>query len=448
MKQIKVLRGETTLRMRKWVLSILVAVLVLSSGIGNPKVLAASLKDMKDEKNVLEQKKQNLNENIEIKEQEITTNKSKVESIQDQISKLNAEVAETNEKIAALQNEITETVSEIDALNASIEDLEKKIQERDEILRERARAMQENGGSVNYLDVLLGANSFSDFIDRVSAVNTLVDADRTIMTEQANDQKQLEEEKKLVEQKLAQLEADKKELEGLKASLQSQKAEQDRLAAELKKELEKLDQEKASLETDLHEVHELSADLEKEIRAEEGRLAELARQAEIERKRQAQAQASNNSSGSSSPSVGGGSAPAISNGTWTRPAAGRVSSEFGGRNISFASSNHRGIDIANSTGTPIVSAGDGVVGRTGVIGTYGNVIMVTHSVNGKIYTTLYAHLSSINVSPGQSVAKGQVIGRMGNTGRSSGPHLHFEFHVGGWTGYGPSAVNPRNFVSF
>lgn len=446
------LRGETTLRMRKWVLSILIAVLVLSSGIGNPQVLAASLKDMKEEKNVLEQKKRNLNENIETKEKEISTNKSKVESIQDKITALNAEVTKTNEQITTLENEITQTNSEIETLKASIEDLEKKIQERDEVLRERVRAMQANGGSVKYLDVLLGANSFSDFIDRVSAVTTLVDADRTIMTQQANDQKQLEEEKELVEQKLAKLETDKKELEGLKASLQSQKAEQDRLAAELKKELERLDREKSSLETDLHEVHEISAGLEKEIRAEEGRLAELARQAEIERKKQAQAQAqaqaganSSSSSNSSNTSVGGGSAPAISNGTWTRPATGRVSSEFGRRNISFASTNHRGIDVANSTGTPIVAAGDGVVGRTGVMGTYGNVIMITHSVNGKIYTTLYAHLSSINVSSGQSVSKGQLIGRMGSTGRSSGPHLHFEFHIGG---YSSSPVNPRNFISF
>lgn len=436
--------------MQKWVLSILVAVLVLSSGIGNPQVSAASLQDMKQEKNELEQKKNNLNKSIQTKEKEITTNETKVESIQDKIAKINAEVEQTNDKIVTLQDEITETIAEVDALKASIEDLERKIQERDEVLRDRVRAMQANGGAVSYLDVLLGANSFSDFIDRISAVNTLVDADRKIMTEQAEDQKQLEEEKKLVEQKLAKLEEDKKQLEELKASLQSQKAEQDRLVAELQKELEKLGNEKESLEVDLHEVHELSTGLEKEIRAEEGRLAELARQAEIERQKQAaQSNASSsNSSGSSNPSAstGGASAPSVSSGTWTRPTSGRVTSEFGGRNIGFASSNHRGIDIANPVGTPVVAAGDGVVGRTGVIGTYGNVVMVTHSVDGKIFTTLYAHLSSIHVSPGQTVSKGQTIGNIGMTGRTSGPHLHFEFHVGGWTGFGPSAVNPRSYV--
>ena len=84
-----------------------------------------------------------------------------------------------------------------------------------------------------------------------------------------------------------------------------------------------------------------------------------------------------------------------------------------------------------------------------VLGTYGNIIMIKHSVNGKIYTTLYAHLSSIDVSTGQVVSKGQVIGQNGKyRGRSSGPHLHFEFHVGGWTGYGNKAVNPRSYVPF
>ena len=175
-------------------------------------------------------------------------------------------------------------------------------------------------------------------------------------------------------------------------------------------------------------------------------MAELARQAEIERKKQESARlaasktaskASTSSSSNSSSSKGSSvapsiSAPSVSSGSWTKPASGRFTSEFGRRNIGFASSNHRGIDIANSVGTPILAAGDGVVQRTGTLGTYGNIVMTTHSVNGKVFTTLYAHLSSVNVSPGQVVSKGQVIAGMGNTGRSSGPHLHFEFHVGGW----------------
>ncbi|MBW9235097.1 M23 family metallopeptidase, partial [Leptospira santarosai] len=82
------------------------------------------------------------------------------------------------------------------------------------------------------------------------------------------------------------------------------------------------------------------------------------------------------------------------------------------------------------------------------MGTYGNVIMVTHSINGQIFTTVYAHLSGFNVSSGQSVSKGQMIGRMGSTGRSTGSHLHFEIHEGPWNGSRSNAVNPIRYVSF
>jgi len=110
------------------------------------------------------------------------------------------------------------------------------------------------------------------------------------------------------------------------------------------------------------------------------------------------------------------------------------------------SKQHRGSDIANSVGTPIVAAGEGVVSRAQFHSSYGNHIMITHVINGQTYTTLYAHMSSLSVSAGQHVSKGQLIGKMGSTGSSTGSHLHFEFHIGYYSGYGPSAVNPSNYV--
>lgn len=89
---------------------------------------------------------------------------------------------------------------------------------------------------------------------------------------------------------------------------------------------------------------------------------------------------------------------------------------------------HRGVDYAAPTGTPAYTVGDGVVEFAGVKGGYGNVVIVRHNKN---HTTLYAHLSRIQVRKGQSVAQGQVIGAVGSTGWSTGPHLHFEFHVNG-----------------
>jgi murein DD-endopeptidase MepM/ murein hydrolase activator NlpD len=89
---------------------------------------------------------------------------------------------------------------------------------------------------------------------------------------------------------------------------------------------------------------------------------------------------------------------------------------------------HQGVDYAAPTGTPAQSVGDGVVAFAGVQGGYGNMVIVNHGGN---HSTVYAHLSRIQVKKGQTVQKGQVVGAVGSTGWSTGPHLHFEFRVNG-----------------
>jgi len=105
------------------------------------------------------------------------------------------------------------------------------------------------------------------------------------------------------------------------------------------------------------------------------------------------------------------------------PVQGTITSKFGWRWGSF----HRGVDIGASSGTPVKAADSGVVRFTGWNGGYGNLVKIDH---GGVQTW-YAHLSKITVSTGQRVGKGDVIGNVGSTGISSGPHLHFEVHVDG-----------------
>lgn len=128
-------------------------------------------------------------------------------------------------------------------------------------------------------------------------------------------------------------------------------------------------------------------------------------------------------------------------GAWRRPGQGRVSSEFGMRRhpISGVTKLHNGIDLAAGHGKPIVAAAGGQVINARPVGSYGNFIQIQHPGNIK---TGYAHLSAIGVSNGQLVQPGQLIGREGNTGGSTGPHLHFNVNRnGGW-------VNPRSIMSF
>lgn len=118
------------------------------------------------------------------------------------------------------------------------------------------------------------------------------------------------------------------------------------------------------------------------------------------------------------------------------PVHGRVSSGFGPRvdPVHGARGNHTGLDLAAPTGTPVVAAAAGTVVRAGDAGGYGQLIVLRHADGSE---TRYAHLSAIGVEVGAQVARGQPIGAVGSTGRSTGPHLHFELRRNG------QAVDPR-----
>ena len=110
---------------------------------------------------------------------------------------------------------------------------------------------------------------------------------------------------------------------------------------------------------------------------------------------------------------------------------------------------HNGIDLGNygNTSTKVLASATGTVVRAGWHSAYGNHVIITHNLNGKIFTTLYAHMHTTPyVSAGQTVRKGQVIGTMGTTGNSTGPHLHFELYEGYYNW--PHSVNPRKYINF
>ncbi len=410
--------------------------------IQTPSAYANSLSDLKEEKNQVETKKNQLNSSISGKENAINENKEKQQKLLDQIQALNAEIDKTNSDIKNILAEINATNDEIKALEGTIEELLRKIEERDLLLQDRARAIQA-GGSVSYLDVLLGSNSFVDFIDRFSAVNSLLEADRQIIRDQKQDKQTLEEQKQVLEGKRQKLEEQKAKLVGLKASLDGQKKEKNTLVDQLEKEQEKLKSEKVLLEKEYSEALEISAELQQKIISEQNRLAEIARQQEAKRKAAAAAAAAAGNSGSSSGSTV--NAPA-SEGTWIKPTNGRLTSPYGWRNLGAGPEFHYGVDLANKTGTPIWASADGVVSYAAPLSSYGNVVILTHSINGQIYTTVYAHLSAFNVSVGDVVNQGQQIAAMGSTGRSTGPHLHFEIHIGSWQGQAVGSVNPLKYI--
>lgn len=149
------------------------------------------------------------------------------------------------------------------------------------------------------------------------------------------------------------------------------------------------------------------------------------------------------------PSAGVADIP-IASGSFTYPTTGRITSPYGMRVIYGASEFHYGIDVGGGGRTfqvPIVSVAAGTVSRAQVMGSYGWVVFVKHNVEGKPFETVYAHLDGRPpVSIGQQVQKGQTIGYMGSTGRSTGKHLHFEIHTPNYISQSKTSLNPANYI--
>lgn len=338
-------------------------------------------------------------------------------SIESQIKQIDAEVTATSKEIHKKEEDMKKSKAEIKRLEKEIKELEARIAERDNLLKERVRSMHVNGGAISYLEVLLGAKSFGDFLDRVLALNIIAEQDRTIIEEQKADKIALEENKEELDKHVANLEKRIKELNQLKTKLSEQMKEKEQVLSNVKEKERELETYMVSLEEEAAII----------------KASELALKREKERVEKNQVSSKNNNVSSSLP---------ISSGMFTRPTTGRVTDHFGTRG-----GRHYGVDIAQGGDVPVFAAADGTVSRAYYSPTYGNVVFIVHYKNGQVYETVYAHLRSIHVSTGQTVKKGKtLVGYMGNTGRSFGQHLHFEIHKGRWNNSKSNAVNPCSYI--
>ncbi|WP_445492041.1 murein hydrolase activator EnvC family protein [Niallia sp. 03133] len=339
--------------------------------------------------------------------QELYQLKSEEDKINLEVKRLDMLISDINQKIREKNEEILHTKLKIEEINTEITDLQDRLKKREELLKERVRSYQQTG-SIGILDVLMGAQTFRDFIDRVGAVSTIVNADGNLIREHIEDKELLESKQISVKAKLENLQKNVEDMNAMKKELDVQKKEKDAVMASLKADEETMEKEKLNLEEEQSVLAAQEAAIGKAI---------------------GQGADQNN----------------INNilGKWTKPAQGQLTSKLGERWNKF----HAGIDIANPSDVPIVAAANGVVSRSYYSTSYGNVIFITHSIKGQIFTTVYAHMDSRTVQEGASVSGGQQIGIMGNTGQSFGQHLHFEMHKGEWNAAKSNAVNPLDYIS-
>ena len=170
-----------------------VAILGLGSIFSVQGISAESINELKKNQESVQEKKATVKSDITSTEKTIAELQANQEKLDAEIKRIDLAVEETNAKIREKNIEIAETNEEIATLKEEITVLEERIAKRNEILKNRAVSFQESGGSVNYLEVLLGSTSFGDFIDRVSAVTTILEADEDLVKQHEADKKELQE---------------------------------------------------------------------------------------------------------------------------------------------------------------------------------------------------------------------------------------------------------------
>lgn len=342
-----------------------------------------------------------------------------IEDVSAKLKQIQADLDAANARLQSIQTKQAEINAQIAQTQNEIVKMEAYLKTRQDVLNRRVRAIYMHG-QLNYLEVILGANSFSDFANWVELLKRVIRSDYNLILE-------IQKQKAAIEAKKAQLEEDKRQLDALAAEAEKTRQEIAKKKAEQQKVLDAAKSNKAA-----------AAQMEQDLNAQLASVRNLIQQrlAAAEAARQAaQQQAASDDEG------GGGSDDNYVQGTGAMgwPCSGPITSPFGYRTHPIFGTTifHAGIDIGVDYGTPIHAADSGVVVYSGWISGYGNAVIIDH---GGGISTLYGHNQSLAVSEGQSVSKGSVIAYAGSTGNSTGPHCHFEVDVNG------SPVNPMGYL--
>ncbi len=340
-----------------------------------------------------------------------------IEDVSAKLKQIQADLDAANARLQSIRSRQSEINAQIVQTQNEIVKMEAYLKTRQNVLNRRVRAIYMHG-QLNYLEVILGANSFSDFANRVELLKRVIRSDYNLILE-------IQKQKAAIEAKKAQLEEDKRQLDALAAEAEKTQQEIAAKKAEQQKVLDAAKSNKAA-----------AAQMEQDLNAQLASVRNLIQQrlAAAEAARQAAQQASSDEGGGSSDDnyVQG-------TGAMGWPCSGPITSPFGYRTHPIFGTTifHAGIDIGVDYGTPIHAADSGVVVYSGWISGYGNAVIIDH---GGGISTLYGHNQSLAVSEGQSVSKGSVIAYAGSTGNSTGPHCHFEVDVNG------SPVNPMGYL--
>lgn len=352
-------------------------------------VLGSELDEIYKQQQQIDKQIKDTESKVKQKEKEKQKTLSELQSINSNIEKTYNEIEELEKKLTVAEKYIADTQGEITIK-------ESEVGERTEVFENRLRQIYQQG-DVNILEVLFQATSINDFLTRFEFLKRLAKNDTDLLAV-------LEAERTALENKKADLENKKANLLALKSSRQT-KSQQLQIASARQKDLVKeIESQKATYEEMLDEFEKQSKIIAEAIR----RLQST-----------------------------GGQRPSILQ--WPTPGYTKVTSKYGMRKhpITKKWSMHTGVDIGAPYGSNAVATANGKVIFTGWQGAYGNTIIVDH---GGGMTTMYPHLSKYLVKVGTNVKRGEAIGKIGTSGWSTGPHIHFEVRING------EHVNPMPYL--
>lgn len=385
-----------------------------------------------------QQEKKTLENDLQKAKELIDSLKGSKEDIQSEVEKLDKQLNEISGKVKELESQLSKKRREIANTESALNKAKEQEKKQYRNMKKRIQFMYENG-QTSYVEMLLSADSFTDFLNAVEYITQISQYDRKMLKEYQNMQVTIADTQKT-------LETDYASLQSLQAKVQEEKQAVAALESAKKGELN-------DVADDLTDAQTVAKAYEAEIQAQNEVIAQIQaaqKRAAEQQAAQQQAQAAEENQGATdaagenqntaqntTPSGNGQSTGSM---MWPCPSSKRVTSDYGPRTspTNGASSNHKGIDIGAAYGADIVAADGGTV----LVATYsssgGNYVIIDH---GGGLCTVYMHASSLTVSAGQTVSKGQVIAKVGSTGISTGNHLHFGVTLNG------VYVSPWGYVS-
>ncbi len=381
---------------------------------------AATSSQLKKELDALKNEAQEIiNQGIALKK-ELDANESKTTTTIEQKSSIDQQIRITEQEIENANAQISQYSLLIAEKQRELEAALEEQEELNQRNKARLRAMEENG-KVSYWSILFKANSFSDLLSRIDSIHEVAEADQRMLEQMQEVAERIEQDRQEMETELAAQQEVKTLLAEKEETLLAQREEANALLLELKAESERLTEEYLANEAAEAEARAIAMQKQAEYEA----------QLSAEQKANLAAQNKNNVAGGYSGGGSGFSNPLRIGLTVTSAYGWRIHPTMGDKRF------HTGVDFAAPQGTPIYAIASGQVTSAYYNTANGYMVSIAH---GGGYGSLYAHMTHFVVSAGDSVSQGQVIGYVGSTGWSTGPHLHFEIHVNG------SAVNPMDYV--